>query len=277
MGSPVSTRVGSLTWKVAVAIFTAQLCPRDTEGFVPLGSELVCWALIAAFCQLLPRFREGLWKDNGVALDALYPQLCWRIPASLIVTTIAFSTENSAWILVSANSLNDLVIAQLIVRVQPAITGVLATSRRTNYLPRLHHSYPDYVQSAWFPIGAAAASIVVLAPSLSYSKLVFAVMAYVGQLGLYDTLIRIFEPNTERNESYGYRSLNTVVKDISYRVLVGLALLAVALPLVSSHGSAPYIVRIFLVGSIKAIHWIVMFWVVRTPNLTCMPPHLLIL
>jgi predicted anti-sigma-YlaC factor YlaD len=101
MGLSVLTHISSLTWKIAVAIITAQLCPRETGGLVPILSELVCWTLVAGFCGYIARFRDGVWKDDSLVLDAAPPLLYWTVAISLSVTALSFSVYNNAWILVS--------------------------------------------------------------------------------------------------------------------------------------------------------------------------------
>ncbi|KAH7393897.1 hypothetical protein DE146DRAFT_111126 [Phaeosphaeria sp. MPI-PUGE-AT-0046c] len=256
MGLPVSTRIGSLTWKVAIAILTAQLCPRSTEGYVPILSELISWILVAIFCEYVPRLSRGSWKEDELLFNASLPFLSWAAAGSLATVALSFSVEDSAWII-------------------PAVTSVLALLRRTTILPSLQQTHSEYLHSAWLPIGAAL-SIVILAPSLSSSKLAMAGLALLGQIGLYGSLIRMFEPNVDTMATNMQRPLLRVVRDIAFRAMGTILPLAIAVPLMLLPGFSIHTVQTIFVGIIKAMHWLALFsiihevpWDIATTIWTC--------
>jgi hypothetical protein len=102
MGLPSTTLLSSLTWKVGVALFTAQLYPRDTEGYIPVCSELICWVLVLAIFELLPRMHGRPWSDTRTTVcTASPPLLSWMVAASIAVATLSSSVQDTAWITVS--------------------------------------------------------------------------------------------------------------------------------------------------------------------------------
>jgi hypothetical protein len=143
---------------------------------------------------------------------------------------------------------------------------VLALLRRTSLLPTLQPLQSEYLRSYWLPVGAAA-SVLALVPSLNQSKLTFACLALLGQVALYGSLIRMFEPSTDTKEGeYMQQRLTPLVRDIACRAIGVLMLLAAAMSLVLSPTATLSVGKAVLVGSIKATHWIVVFWIVGVPS-----------
>jgi hypothetical protein len=100
----VMSRIDPSIWKVAVALLTAQTCPHDIEGFVPVLSELVCWSLVLACLLALTWINTGIWEDIKTLLIKQSPLLWWITAASIAAVTVSFSFEDVAWIYVSIYS-----------------------------------------------------------------------------------------------------------------------------------------------------------------------------
>jgi hypothetical protein len=113
----------------------------------------------------------------------------------------------------------------------------------------------------------AAASVFALAPFPSTSTLAFGSLALLSVVGLYATLIRIFEPDNEVVENV-QGGLPYVIRQLAPRTAGVLAILAVVLVLVLLPGSIPHMSRALVAGSVKAIHWTAMFWIVRYLKIT---------
>jgi hypothetical protein len=119
------------------------------------------------------------------------------------------------------------------------------------------------------------ASVIALAPSLSQSRLVFAGVALLGQVALYGCLIRIFEPSADTKEGYMQRALPSLIRDVAYRAIGVLVLLAVAMSLVLLPASTVYVGKVVLVGILKATHWVFLFWIVGPSSPLYSRVHLL--
>lgn len=235
----------SLTWATAAALLTAQLCPRDSEGYIPIVSELICWILVLAFYELVPHIWNGIFKDSQFVFEVQLRFLPWVIATSISVSTLSFSVEDSSWVV-------------------PAITPILVGLRRTSLLPRLRQSHPEHLRSvAWLPFAIGAASVVVLAPSSEYNRLAFAGLALLGLAGTYASLVCIFELDIENTSTPVKSGIAGIVRAIAYRTIGMLAILAVALMFLLLPGTTPYLTRALLTGVVKAVHWIIVLWLAQ--------------
>ncbi|KAF1945045.1 hypothetical protein EJ02DRAFT_419835 [Clathrospora elynae] len=244
MGLADTSRIGSLTWAAAAALLTAQLCPHNTEGYVPVCAELICWILVVAFFELLPRLRLGTWKDNNVVRTASLTHLSWLAAVSISATTLASSVAECAWI-------------------TPAATSVLVALRRTAFLPCLQRSHPEYLRSKWLPLGIGATSVLALAPTHDTGRLVLASLTLTGLVGLCASFIRVFEQDYNHIDGLERLGIARVVRAIGFRALALLAVVAISLTLMLLPGRIPSIATAFFAGSIKAAHWIAIFWLTQ--------------
>lgn len=100
MGFVDTNRIGGLTLATALAIFTAQLYPHEPKKYIPVLSELTCWALVLAFFKYLPRHGLGTRKDVHFVLPGYQS---WYVSAGIAVTTILRSSGDLEWIAVRSN------------------------------------------------------------------------------------------------------------------------------------------------------------------------------
>lgn len=100
MGQADATRLGSLTGATAAALLTAQLYPRDTDGETQVVAELICWALVVAFFELLPRLSPGVWVDKSIVPTASLTHLSWIAAACISVAAACSSFAYSTWVAV---------------------------------------------------------------------------------------------------------------------------------------------------------------------------------
>ncbi|KAH8711969.1 hypothetical protein GQ44DRAFT_689723 [Phaeosphaeriaceae sp. PMI808] len=254
MGLDVLSSISSLTWIAGVALFAAQLFPHNTDSYVPVCSELVCWIIVILFYDYLPRFCNGARLLAGTPLEAPAHTTLHILTVAMAVTLLSSSINDNVWIM-------------------PAVTVILVALRRTSYLPHFQHAHPEYYQTVWSPMGVGAVSIFALAPALTQTKLATAVMFLLGLAVLYGCLIRIFE--TAVNEST-QSEIVPVVRSIAARAIGVSIFLGIVLMLVLIPGTAPHLGKVVLAGGMKAAHWIAMLrlaqevsWEAATTIWTC--------
>ncbi|RMZ73478.1 glycosyltransferase family 90 [Pyrenophora seminiperda CCB06] len=241
MGHADVTRLGSLTGATAVALLTALLYPRDAEGETLIISESICWALVAAFFELLPRLSLGFWVDESIVPAASLTPLIWTAAVCLSVTATLSSFVDSTW-------------------VAPVVAFTLITRRRTSIFTHLHERLPGYVRYIWFASGIGAILFVCLIPTFDIVRLLFAAPTALGLLGTYGALIYVLGQDVEQIDGRERLGLRHAVRAIALRVIGILAMVAVILMVMPFSGSALSMSKAFVGGSVKAAHWIVIFW-----------------
>ncbi|KAH7115830.1 hypothetical protein B0J11DRAFT_111677 [Dendryphion nanum] len=235
----------SLTWATAAALFTAQIYPRETQGNIPICSETICWILVVTFFELVPHLWNGAFKDNQVIFEAPIRLLPWMIAASISVSTISFSFDDSSWVI-------------------PAITPILVGLRRTMLLPSLRQSHPEHIRSVvWLPFVIGAVSVIVLAPPLDLGRIAFAGPALVGLAGTYAFLIHMFESEIGNTGPPATSGCVRIVRAIAYRTIGTLVISAIVLMFLLLPGTTPNLGRALLAGFVKAAHWIIALWLTQ--------------
>jgi hypothetical protein len=148
-------------------------------------------------------------------------------------------------------------------RIQPAVTPALVALRRTSFLPRFHQSYPEYLHSVWIQSAVGAFSILALLPSLDYGTLAFSLFPILGLVGLYTTLIRIYELDIDLTTGAVQLGLGEIVRAITIRALPMLVFLALALAYPLMPGPTFSFLSVLLAGIMKAIYWSLLLWVAQ--------------
>ena len=143
------------------------------------------------------------------------------------------------------------------------MTPALVALRRTSLLPRLHQSYPEYLHSVWIQSAIAAFSVLALFPSLDYGTLAFSPLAILGLIGLYTTLVRIYEINVNLSTGSVQLGLGVIVRAIAIRAIPMLVILGLALAYLLLPASVFSVVSVLLAGIAKAAHWSLLLWIAQ--------------
>lgn len=98
-------RPRNLIWAIAAALFTAQIYSRDTEGYTPICSELLCWVVLVAFSKFAPYIWNETFGESHLVPEAPLRLLPWMIAASISVSTLSFSIDDGSWIIVGSSGL----------------------------------------------------------------------------------------------------------------------------------------------------------------------------
>ncbi|KAI2483567.1 CAP10 domain containing protein [Pyrenophora tritici-repentis] len=252
MSQADATRLGSLTGATAAALLTALLYPRDTDGETIVVAELICWTLIFAFFELLPRLRLGVWANDSIVPAASLSHLSWIAAACICVAAASSSFASSTW-------------------VAPVVAFTLVARRRTSILTRLHTSLPGYIRYIWLAFGIGAVLFVALVPSSDISRLAIAVPAAFGLLGMYGALIHILGQEIDQIDGRDRFVLGHAVRDIAFRAIGLLAMVAVILMMTAMSAGGLSIIKALMAGSIKAAHWIAVFWTTQEVPLEIAP------
>lgn len=99
-----------------------------------------------------------------------------------------------------------------------------------------------------------------------HTKLPFVLLALLGLVGLYASLIRMFERNISYFDGPARLALSDIVRSIASRTIAILAIAAITLMCILWPGSNPYILQVLVAGGLKAAHWVAVFWLVRLPK-----------
>jgi hypothetical protein len=143
---------------------------------------------------------------------------------------------------------------------QPIIVPLLVALRNASYLPRLSPSTAEHLQSQWLCTGVGAASALALARSYNLTSLGIGAVVLLGLTGFYSILVRIYEQDATQIGQSLSSGLVFLLKAIASRAAGVLALLVVGMLLIWSPGARPSFWNL-VAGSMKAVHWVVMFWI----------------
>ncbi|KNG52081.1 glycosyltransferase family 90 protein [Stemphylium lycopersici] len=98
MGWSDATSTSSLTAATAAALFTAVLCPHQSDGYTPVLAELICWTLVVAIFELLLRISPDSWKSHGALFTPSLMYLYWAAAVSIAFAAVLSSFVNSLWV-----------------------------------------------------------------------------------------------------------------------------------------------------------------------------------
>ena len=101
-----------------------------------------------------------------------------------------------------------------------------------------------------------------LEPSLSSSGGLLGIVVLAAFFTLYGTLTDVLGQDYEHIDGRARLGTADVVCAIAHRT-VGLLAAAVGLVILTLPGRNPSVVKVCLAGSMKAVHWIAVFWLVR--------------
>ena len=153
---------------------------------------------------------------------------------------------------------------------------MLIARRRTSLLTRFHESLPEYVRYTWLVCAIGAALLAALVPSLEIETLAFAVPTALGVGGIYTSLLYIFGQDYDQLDGGERAGIRRVVFSIASRAIGLLAIVGIVLEGVWP-GSTLAVTNAALAGSLKAAHWIAIFYVVRRSRNPVAFSHLLTL
>lgn len=148
---------------------------------------------------------------------------------------------------------------------QPISVPLLVALRSASYLPRLPPSTAEHLQLQWLCRGAGAASALALARSYSLRFLGIGAVVLLGLTGFYSILVRIYEEDATQIGQSLSSGLVFLLKAVACRAAGALGLLAVGILLVWPPSAVPTFWTL-AAGSIKAVHWVIMFWIVSISN-----------
>jgi hypothetical protein len=115
-------------------------------------------------------------------------------------------------------------------------------------------------------MGIGAASVLALVESDNPRLLAISGTALLGLVSVYGILIHAYEEDTVHLGDSSQKPMSMFIRAIASRTAGVLAFLAVILLFVWLP-DAPLTFKTFAAGSLKAVHWIIVFWIVS--DLTC--------
>jgi hypothetical protein len=124
-----------------------------------------------------------------------------------------------------------------------------------------HESLPVYLRHL-LSFGVVAILVIVLGPNPSKSGALLAFVVLTALFTLYRTFTHVLGQDYEHIDERERLGTAHVVRAIAYRA-VGLLAAAAVIVILTLPGRSPFVVKAFLAGSIKAAHWIAVFWLVR--------------
>ena len=110
--------------------------------------------------------------------------------------------------------------------------------------------------------GVGAIFFVVLGPSPSFSGALLAFVVLTALFTLYHTLKNVLGQDYEHIDGREHLGTAHVVRAIAYRAISLLAAAAVIV-ILTLPGRSPSVVKACFAGTMKAAHWIAVFWLVR--------------
>jgi hypothetical protein len=100
MSWSVATRASSSAGAIAIALLTAQFCPRNLDGYALAFAEVICWGLVAILSGFLSRFQIVSWTGETMEVEPSIKYLHWILAASVTVVAALSSVVSSTWITV---------------------------------------------------------------------------------------------------------------------------------------------------------------------------------
>lgn len=100
MGWSTKPRVANLALATGAALFTALPRPFESGTSEAIYSELVCWALVLAFTELVRRSPHLGWSFNDVIPASQQAYIPWLAATCVASTALLSSFDDTAWILV---------------------------------------------------------------------------------------------------------------------------------------------------------------------------------
>jgi hypothetical protein len=116
------------------------------------------------------------------------------------------------------------------------------------------------IRSRWFSV-VALVFVLVLAPALDRDKLAWAVLAFLGLVGTYGSIIQTFDMGVDFSSGVLELDILSAIRAIAYRTISVLTVIGVSMVLASPQISIS-IAKSIAVGAAKAAHWMALFSVV---------------